>query len=74
LISPYGTFGPTIQPGTSKGTPLHEFLTQITDTKVPTEKQVKGVRYGQMVSEREAKSRAKHPRGLIEYGIEQAAP
>ena len=39
-FAPYGTFGPSLQPGTSKGNLQHEFMTtQITDTKVPTPRQ-----------------------------------
>jgi hypothetical protein len=71
LVSPYSTFGPTIQPGSARGSTLHEFLSQITDTKVPTQKEVAGQRYGQKLSLKEAKTRAQHPRGLIEYGLGQ---
>lgn len=68
LISPYGTFGPTVQPGTAKGSALHEFLSQIFDVKVPTPRQVKGAKYGETMRKKEAKAREKKPRGLIEYG------
>jgi len=71
LVSPYGTFGPAIQPGTAKGSPLHEFLSQIFDVKVPTEKQIKGQKYGEQQIKQEEKKRAKKPRGLIEYGARQ---
>jgi hypothetical protein len=74
LLSPYGTFGPTVQPGSTKGSLLHELRDQLLDIRVPTERQRAGQRYGQWINEREAAKRAAHPRGLIEYGVERAAP
>jgi hypothetical protein len=62
-FAPYGTFGPSLQPGTSKGNLLPELMTQITDTKVPTARQIVGERYGEQKAKEEARSRRKHPRG-----------
>jgi hypothetical protein len=63
-----------VQPGSTKGSLLHELAAQLTDVQVPTERQRAGRRYGQWITEREAGKRARHPRGLIEYGVEGAAP
>jgi hypothetical protein len=65
---------PAIQPGTSKGNLLHELLQQVTDTKVPTAKQIAGERYGQQKVKEEAQQRAQRPRGLIEYGVRELSP
>jgi hypothetical protein len=56
-FAPYGTFGPALQPGTSKGDLLHELMTQITDTKVPTPRQIAGERYGEQKAKEEARTR-----------------
>jgi hypothetical protein len=66
-FSPYGTFGPALQPGTSKGNLLHELMTQLTDTKVPTPRQIAGERFGEQRQQQEARSRRRNPRGPIEY-------
>jgi hypothetical protein len=42
-------------------------MTQITDTKVPTPRQIAGERYGEQRARQEARSRRRHPRGPIEY-------
>ena len=71
MISAYSTFGPTLLPKTSKPDLLHELRDQLLDIKVPTAKQIAGRKYGEEMAKREAAQRAKKPRGLIEYGIEQ---
>src|SRR5262245_35149471 len=38
LLSPYGTFGPTVQPGSTRGSLLHELRDQLFDIRVPTER------------------------------------
>jgi hypothetical protein len=46
LISPYGTFAPTLEPGSSRGSFMHELLQQLTSTKVPTAAQRSGTADG----------------------------
>jgi hypothetical protein len=42
-------------------------MTQITDTKVPTARQIAAERYDEQKARQEAISRRRHPRGPIEY-------
>jgi hypothetical protein len=66
-FAPYGTFGPALQPGTSKGNLLHELMTQNTDTKVPTARQIAGERYGEQKARQEAIGRRRQPHRSIGY-------
>ena len=66
LISPYSTFQGSFADRSSKGSFLHELAAQLTDTRLPTEQQVRGERYGESEARKAAVARAKRPRGLIE--------
>lgn len=71
LVSPYGTFGPTLMPGSKGPTPLTELMSQVLDVKLPTAAQVAGQKKGITALKSEAKARAKRPRGPIEYWVNQ---
>jgi hypothetical protein len=73
-ISPYATFGPTVQPGTPKGSFLHELGSQLADVKVPTDRQIRNEQIGLKINRQSERQREKRPRGLIEYGAEQLTP
>jgi hypothetical protein len=70
LISPYSTFEGTVRPGSTSPGFLSELGQQLTHTKVPTPGQVRGAATGQQILRQEATTRARRPRGLIEYGVQ----
>jgi hypothetical protein len=71
MISPYATFGPTVQRGTSKGAPLEELGKQLFDIKVPTAREQATKVYVDRKLRQDAAKRLKRPQGLLEEGVKQ---